>query len=194
MNYPQAMTNAVLTAIGPDRPGLVEELSQFVFERGGNIETSRMVNLGGYFAIIVMIAGPEAAMRIMGEQLPALAQTTGLQTELLPARQREEMQGGIYRLIARGRDRAGMLHQLSHLLRTLGINIDSVDTRVTPFSAIRPDEAHYEAGRFEMELVLAVPAHVPTPKLREYLGHLWGEGSVSWELVAASPESDGPSL
>ena len=31
----------VLTAIGEDRPGLVEEVSEFVFARGGSIENSR---------------------------------------------------------------------------------------------------------------------------------------------------------
>jgi glycine cleavage system regulatory protein len=32
----------VLTAIGEDRPGLVEEVSEFVFVRGGGIENSRI--------------------------------------------------------------------------------------------------------------------------------------------------------
>lgn len=31
----------MLSAIGPDRPGLVAELSAFVVERGGNVENSR---------------------------------------------------------------------------------------------------------------------------------------------------------
>lgn len=187
------MTHAVLMAVGPDQAGLVEVLSQFVFERGGNIETSRMVNLGGYFAIMVMVAGPEDALRVMAEQLPGLSEKTGLRTELFPVRQREEVRGGAYRLVARGVDRAGMLHQLSYLLRTLGVNIDSVDTEVTRAGAGDGSTPPHE-GRFQMELLLAVPDHVPTSKLREYLGHLWNEQSVSWELVLASQVSDGPSL
>jgi glycine cleavage system transcriptional repressor len=46
--------NIVLTAIGADRPGLVEEVSEFVLARGGSIEDSRMANLQGQFAIITL--------------------------------------------------------------------------------------------------------------------------------------------
>jgi glycine cleavage system transcriptional repressor len=44
--------HAILTAIGADRPGLVEEVSQFIFAHGGNIADSRMVNLRGQFAMM----------------------------------------------------------------------------------------------------------------------------------------------
>ena len=43
--------HAILTALGTDRPGLVDEVSQFIFQHGGNIEDSRMLNLRGQFAI-----------------------------------------------------------------------------------------------------------------------------------------------
>ena len=51
--------HSILTAIGADRPGLVDEVSQFIFERGGNIEDSRMVNLRGQFAIRAYSAAEE---------------------------------------------------------------------------------------------------------------------------------------
>ena len=44
------MAHAILTAIGVDRAGLVDEISRYIFDRGGNIEESRMVNLRGQFA------------------------------------------------------------------------------------------------------------------------------------------------
>ena len=47
--------HAILTALGTDRPGLVDEVSQFIFEHGGNIEDSRMVNLRGQFAIMLLL-------------------------------------------------------------------------------------------------------------------------------------------
>lgn len=53
------MTHAILTAIGADRPGLVDEVSEFIFARGGNIEDSRMVNLRGQFAMMVLIGALE---------------------------------------------------------------------------------------------------------------------------------------
>jgi len=49
----------VLTAVGRDRPGLVEELTKLVFHYDGNVEASRMVRLGGDFAMLVFVRAPE---------------------------------------------------------------------------------------------------------------------------------------
>src|SRR5688572_18728250 len=51
------MTHVILTAIGTDRPGLVDEVSRYIFDRGGNIEDSRMVNFRGQFAMMVLVGG-----------------------------------------------------------------------------------------------------------------------------------------
>jgi glycine cleavage system transcriptional repressor len=175
--YSGGMTHAVLSAVGPDRPGLVEDISQFVFERGGNIETSRMVNLGGQFCVMMLISANLHALERLTRELPRLQESTTLRLELVPARETEAPHAShVHKLIARGQDRAGMLHQISHLLRVLGINIESVSTRVTPASDNAP-------GRFEMEMTLAIPAQFPRNKLDEYLGHLWEQQPVEWQVV-----------
>ena len=46
----------VLTAVGSDRTGLVDELSILVGEAGANIEDSRMAILGGEFAVIMLLS------------------------------------------------------------------------------------------------------------------------------------------
>src|SRR4051812_26945562 len=51
--------NFVLTLTGPDRVGIVEEVTGLVLERGGNVETSRMARLGGEFAILMLVSMPE---------------------------------------------------------------------------------------------------------------------------------------
>ena len=45
----------VLTVIGPDRPGLVEALSQSIASHDGNWLESRMAKLSGQFAGIVRV-------------------------------------------------------------------------------------------------------------------------------------------
>src|SRR3954470_919818 len=67
------MDYAILTALGTDRPGIVDELSQFIFDRGGNIEDSRMVNLRGQFAIMVLIGGNADVLGRVGKDLPDFA-------------------------------------------------------------------------------------------------------------------------
>ena len=48
------MARAVISAIGRDRPGIVNELSQAVLERHLNIEDSRRTVLGGALAVVTM--------------------------------------------------------------------------------------------------------------------------------------------
>src|SRR5690554_1375691 len=173
------MTQAVLTAIGPDRPGRVEDLSRFIFEHGGNIETSRMLNLGGHFAMMMIIGGSTDAIATIERDLPTFAGSAELTCQMLPVRTAAAPRGN-WRLISRGADRAGALHQISHLLRSLSVNIESVNSRVTP-------GGETAAGEFELEMQLTVPSHVPVNKLREYVGHLWNDQPIAWELVEASP-------
>src|SRR4051794_15954181 len=47
----------IITSLGTDRPGIVEELSGWILENGGNIEDSRMSLLGGEFASLVLVSG-----------------------------------------------------------------------------------------------------------------------------------------
>ena len=59
----------VLTAIGPDRPGLVDEISSFLAARKINIEDSRMAVLGGEFAIIMLASGETGTVDLLGREL-----------------------------------------------------------------------------------------------------------------------------
>ena len=51
-------TQIVLTLIGPDRPGLVEALSDEIARVGGNWEQSRMARLADQFAGILCVSLP----------------------------------------------------------------------------------------------------------------------------------------
>ena len=45
---------AVLTAVGPDKPGLVDAISTFILDHQCNMEDSRMGVLGGEFAMLIL--------------------------------------------------------------------------------------------------------------------------------------------
>jgi glycine cleavage system transcriptional repressor len=172
------MLHAILTAIGPDRPGLVDEVSQFIFQRGGNIEDSRMVNLRGQFAMMVLVAAQEPTLRRLRDELGQLAQTSGLTTDLRPASAAAApapADAMPYRLVATAMDQPGLVHRISHVLRELGINIESLETRLKP-------APYTGAPMFEMELVLSVPRQSPLAQVRQRLAGLCDELNVDWQL------------
>ena len=55
------MTQWIVTAVGPDRPGLVGELTGHLHAGKANLLDSRMVNLRGQFAIVLLLDAAEAA-------------------------------------------------------------------------------------------------------------------------------------
>lgn len=48
----------LLTAIGEDRPGIVERITRRIVNYAGNIEESRTARLGGEFAAFFLVSIP----------------------------------------------------------------------------------------------------------------------------------------
>jgi glycine cleavage system transcriptional repressor len=167
----------ILSAIGGDRPGLVAEVSQFIFARGGNIEDSRMVNLRGQFAMMVLVGGPQEAVKKIQSDLPTLALESRLHVELHTAQQEQPTAATArpYRLRASAMDQSGLVHRLAHCLHTMQVNIENCDTHLAaaPYTG---------APVFDMELMLAVPQATPIARLRAELGKLCNELNIDWEL------------
>jgi glycine cleavage system transcriptional repressor len=154
----------VLTAIGQDRPGLVEEVSEFVLAHGGSIEDSRMANLQGQFAIMVLIGAAQEAIDRIRADLDALTSQTRVHAQVT-----EAVTAGVriasrlpFRLTGRALDQPGLVHVVANLLRSLNVNIESMDTTLeaAPITA---------APVFAMDLIIAVPTDTPVPKLRDEL-------------------------
>jgi glycine cleavage system transcriptional repressor len=172
------MPHAILTALGTDRPGLVDEASRFIFDSGGNIEDSRMVNLRGQFAIMLLVAGTEETLEKMKQGLARFSQSAGLHAEMrmLPELAAASSEAArMYRLVATSIDQPGIVHRVSHTLRQLLVNIESLETRFTP-------GPYAGAPLFEMELTLAVPKEVAIAQLRQNLGATCDALNVDWEL------------
>jgi len=171
------MQHVILSAIGADRPGLVDEVSEFIFERAGNIEDSRMVNLRGQFAIMVLVAGSPQMLERLRSEVWQLAQKSGLQAEVRPATSASAAAAEAMpnRLRVSAIDQPGLVHRFSHLMREMQINIESLDTKL----AAAPVTG---TPLFEMEMLLSVPRTTPISKFREELAKLAEEINVDWEL------------
>jgi glycine cleavage system transcriptional repressor len=168
----------VLTAIGEDRPGLVEEVSEFVFARGGGIEDSRMANMHGQFAIVMLIGGAREAIDRITTDLDTLSLRTGIHARLTEV---ARVVGGAaarlpYRLTGRALDQAGLVHQIANLLRSLNVNIESMETTLEAAPVTG-------APMFAMDLVIAVPGDTPLQTLRDELARVCHSLNIDWQLA-----------
>ena len=171
--------HTVLTAIGADRPGLVDEVSRFIVERGGNLEDSRMVNLHGQFAMMILVAGSEETVARMREDLGDLERLSAVHAQVVAA---DEERGGVaaalpFRLQTWAMDHPGLLRAVSHLLSSMGANIESVQTSLqgAPMTG---------TPVFSMELLISVPATAAIAELRASLGRLCDDQNMDWRLTA----------
>src|SRR5438094_8309509 len=68
----------ILTAIGPDRVGLVEKLSEFISRHDCNIEDSKMAAFCGEFALIILITGDGSQLAKVARDYREIELETGL--------------------------------------------------------------------------------------------------------------------
>lgn len=174
-----AIQHIVLSAVGADRTGLVDQVTAFVLDHGGNLEDSRMVNLRGQFAMMILVAGSEEVMGRLRDGLGALEHDAQIHAEIHAAGGREAAASLAvpYRLNTWAMDTPGLMRSVSRVLAEKGVNIESAETtlRPAPFT---------NTPLFEMELVVAVPSSVPVAELREAVGELCDELNIDWNLAA----------
>jgi len=156
----------ILSAIGSDRPGLVAELSQLIFDCNANLEDSRMTILGSDFAVILLCSSPEsdAADRISvgAKRLEREHGLTILMRTLEGARPSVPAPGTrLFRVEAIGEDRAGLVSGLCRVLADRRVNIAEMSTRSRPGPGGSP---HYQ-----MMITAEVPETLDTRDLREAL-------------------------
>ena len=77
------MPQLILNALGPDRPGIVGQVTGHLHAAGANVLDSRMVNLRGQFALLLLVEAPDDALANLRQSLPALADSIGLRLSRL---------------------------------------------------------------------------------------------------------------
>lgn len=122
----------VLSALGPDKPGLVAEVTRFLSDHGANVEDSRMAVLGGEFGILLLFsAAGEEHLRAVVEEAKLLEKTTGLTVMFRPTVSPEEHRKAAAvpcRITASALDQEGIVRAISQALYRAGVNIVSMQT------------------------------------------------------------------
>jgi glycine cleavage system transcriptional repressor len=168
----------VLSALGPDRPGLVADVTSYVTERGGNVEDSRMVVLGGEFGVMMLASGTPDEIARIARETSQLESATGLvvttrETKSAEEHRRAESIPCIVTCDAI--DNPGIVRAVSRALHGLGINIVSLETTT------------YEAPvtgspLFRMEAQCDVPRGVTIAKVRAAMAEVAEREAIDVEV------------
>jgi glycine cleavage system transcriptional repressor len=164
-------TYFILSAIGKDRPGIVADVSELIFQCGGNIEDSSMGLLRNHFALLLLFSLEEgqkvealssSVERLKREKgLTVFFSSVGVEEAHPPAKEQVDH----FEITTSGVDHTGIVFRVCRLLADRGINIVDMETR-------RVLSAESGTPLFEMDIDLEVPKSVPEPFLREDLHRL----------------------
>lgn len=173
------MQQFIVSAIGPDRPGIVGQLTGHCHLAGANVLDSRMVNLRGQFAMMVLLEAEADALANLRQTLPRLTEEMGLRIILTDTQPGARATTGLpFKLKTYSLDRPGIVFRVSEVLRKRGVNIEDLSTR---------QESAPFAGTllFLMEMRLTVPPEVPIRELRSELQALCDSLNCDLDLEPA---------
>mmetsp|Transcript_37198 Transcript_37198/g.81458 ORF Transcript_37198/g.81458 Transcript_37198/m.81458 type:complete len:428 (+) Transcript_37198:190-1473(+) len=128
------MAHICVSASGPDKTGWVAMVARAVAQEGGNVTHSRMVRLGHEFIILMHVS-------VAPENLKTLVRSLNNDQDLLPLNIRTSSltrrQTGTYekpligfRIKCVGKDRQGMLAEISERIARLGLSVDNITTEL----------------------------------------------------------------
>ena len=168
-------TYLVLTAVGPDRPGLVSEIASAIHGAGANLEDSRMAILGGEFALLLLLSGPEAAAAAIEKAAGPLGERLGLRVLSKRTARGQHRDFLPYRISVTGFDRPGIVLKISEILARRGVNVASLESRLAyaPLSG---------TPMFVLEAELQVPSEVALAELRRELSAQCDEENLDLSL------------
>ena len=157
----------ILFSVGKDRPGIVDDVSTLLFERGANIEDSRMAAMGGRFSIMTLFSCTSEQLESIRLGLDDLRKL-GLETSLHEAEDptATPTQPALpIKFEVRSMDHPGIVQKIVHLLHQHNINIKSLNTQV----AMAPLSG---APLFDLTLEADVPVEKPIARVKDELMEL----------------------
>jgi glycine cleavage system transcriptional repressor len=169
----------IMTAFGMDRPGVVADVTELLYECGCNLEDSTMTRLADEFAVILLFTGRRAGIEeTLAKECRRLEREKGISAFF---REAERGKGGaegdrnLHSVRVEGVDHTGIVYRVSKLLASLGANIENLSSKITN----APESG---TARYRMEILVKVPGKVSLDELRRALSRAGEELDVDIAL------------
>ena len=151
----------VLSAIGTDRTGVVQDITKVVLACGGNIEESRMTTLGAEFATLMLVSGNWHTLDKLERGLEKLGKDDNLTVTIRKTDARPTKDDRMpYAVDVVSLDTPGIVFSLASFFASRDIEIADVATR-------RYAAAHTGAPMFAVQMAVNIPSAVNLAQLRD---------------------------
>ncbi len=166
----------IMTAFGKDRPGIVADVSQVLYENGCNLEDSTMTLLADEFTLILLFttdANGKGKDQLQKE-CRRLEREKGVSAFLRPVTAAQAVvntTGSDRTLHVEGIDQAGIVYKVSRFLADNNLNIVDLVSRLTP----SPNSG---TSFYVMDIHIQVPAEVDMDQITTGLDRVGEELNV----------------
>jgi glycine cleavage system transcriptional repressor len=154
-------TKLVISALGADRPGIVDEISNIIYKHSLNIEDSRMTILGGEFAILLLVSGEQSSIDAIQTQVNEIGQALQMRLMIKLTSESTPIEDAIpYAVEVTALDHPGIVNNISSFFSQRGINIVNLHTE--SYSA-----PHTGTPMFALHMTIGISADTNIAKLRD---------------------------
>ncbi len=156
----------VINILGPDRSGIVDEVSAIIATSGCNIADSYMAVLGLEFGLMILVCGDDNSLETAVSGTSAWASDNAMtcisKSTTLPTIPEKKSAAQIDLEIP---DSPGIVSRVSHFLAQQGANVESIDTDIkpAPFSG---------TPTFSMHVNFSAEQNISLAELRQTLSDL----------------------
>jgi len=164
--------DVIVMAVGDDRPGLTQSLADAIVEADGNWLESHFARLGGKYVGSVLISLPAQKLSVL-ELAASRMGASGFSVSIQSASGEAPAAGNALGFELVGKDRPGIVRELSTALAGLGVSIDTLETGTE-------EGAMFGGTVFRAQARVLVPEEVSTDSVRAALEEISGEIMVDF--------------
>lgn len=171
----------VITCVGKDRLGLVDQLTDVILQANGNLIDSRMTVLGEDFAIITLVSGSWDTIAKLEDSLKSLAEKETLNITTRRTELKQEQSASMpYLIDAVSVDSPGIVNRMAEFCATHQINIEDLSTN-------RYAAPHTGTPMFAVHMTIAVPGEIHLTTLREDFFNFCDENNLDAMIEPIKP-------
>ncbi len=167
------MEKIIISAFGPDKPGLVYKISKIVLSLNGNIENSKMMQLESDFTIMMLIQINIENIKKLKNKLDEIEDLniSFSQTN----RKKNKLKYINYSFSISVSDNEGIIYLYTDLFKNNNINIESMETEINhaPISGF---------PIFNLKSILNIPNDLDIKIIKKELKDIAQENNIEYKL------------
>lgn len=128
------MKTSILAVFGKDRPGIISKVTESLFRSHCNLEDITMTVLGNQLAMMLLVSYDLKNEKKIQADIEGLGKSMNLdffwQTHAKVKSGTQKVSNSLYLVTAIGRDRSGIVYQISKILADRGLNIQDLNSKI----------------------------------------------------------------